>query len=793
MDYQQSHQVDYISTVNSVNSQLQDFGIGSTIGSANPISGSSTPLGGVPQIHRSVSLMDTLGIQRTQSPFHNAPGNDSPSIFSQQTSIHWNMNSGINTGGGEIPFNAAGPGNGMAAGTGTGDIHTPISCPPGIITNVQQTSWQYLDHSNQVQGPFDSEIMDQWYNAGFFNESLHLMPMNSDDPFHFSGRFIMFNDLLSKTGIINPFHAFDMICFNHALASAAAPSNNMMNFGQKGSSTSLMQQHVLGQSQAHPANLSQRQPKPFDLPASNTTISSSSTTPVPVLQNMISKGLHFDNNTYANIDRNFQSPDLSHSQILQLKNEDGSYYQNTTVSVPFSKHVQAVDSFELPLESVSDKSTGSFAAKSDTYQLAPQTYQTTQPIRSVDATSIKDQYQPTNAQTEASNSTANDILQQNIPAKEPSTDPTTNSVSVEKSKEAPVKAKTEKKFNADVIQQLILEEELERKKKEEKKKKKEQKPKNIEENSKVNNRTTSSQSKSDEKKEASPWSATPKPAVQTMSLSDIQRRDAEEKRKREAERERKEREAALKLQHALLAEEQKTKFNVSSVASWANPVGTKAPAKAPVKTTSRSTPEPSADSIKYIEEQRRILEEIQNSQNKSSASPSSDSWSTIAKKKTSLDSPRPAPQINNSFLNPGNTKKKILHGSSISIPTLKKGVTSSPINYSGNQSTSARRQFLSWCRSQMKLAPGVKVDSVLEMLLSLPPSMDSKEIISDTIYANSSVMEGRSFASEFIKRRIECEKSLNDPLTWSEALALPQGSADDWEFQVVSKKKGKRN
>lgn len=93
----------------------------------------------------------------------------------------------------------------------------------------------------------------------------------------------------------------------------------------------------------------------------------------------------------------------------------------------------------------------------------------------------------------------------------------------------------------------------------------------------------------------------------------------------------------------------------------------------------------------------------------------------------------------------------------------------------------------------MKLNKGVEVNSVLEVLLSLPAGSEAKEIIADTIYSNSSTMDGRRFATEFIKRRVECERLVKDPLTWSEALALPEGTEDDWEFQVVSKKKGRKN
>ena len=70
---------------------------------------------------------------------------------------------------------------------------------------------------------------------------------------------------------------------------------------------------------------------------------------------------------------------------------------------------------------------------------------------------------------------------------------------------------------------------------------------------------------------------------------------------------------------------------------------------------------------------------------------------------------------------------------------------------------------------------------------------ESKEIIADTIYSNSLSMDGRRFATEFIKRRLECESKLNDALSWSEALNMPKGDIEDWEFQVVGKKKNRKH
>lgn len=65
-------------------------------------------------------------------------------------------------------------------------------------------------------------------------------------------------------------------------------------------------------------------------------------------------------------------------------------------------------------------------------------------------------------------------------------------------------------------------------------------------------------------------------------------------------------------------------------------------------------------------------------------------------------------------------------------------------------------EFLRYCREQLAgLKGGVKVDDFLEMLLSFPldPSPDVVEIIAESIYANSSTLDGRRLANDFVAKR----------------------------------------
>lgn len=102
---------------------------------------------------------------------------------------------------------------------------------------------------------------------------------------------------------------------------------------------------------------------------------------------------------------------------------------------------------------------------------------------------------------------------------------------------------------------------------------------------------------------------------------------------------------------------------------------------------------------------------------------------------------------------------------------------------------SSKEEFLKWCKKNMRLNSGLSKANVVELLLSMPSDVESEIIVAETIYSSSDVMDGRRFAKEFIKRRTECENN-NDPLDWNEAIKLYIGNDDDdWEFQVVSKKK----
>lgn len=95
------------------------------------------------------------------------------------------------------------------------------------------------------------------------------------------------------------------------------------------------------------------------------------------------------------------------------------------------------------------------------------------------------------------------------------------------------------------------------------------------------------------------------------------------------------------------------------------------------------------------------------------------------------------------------------------------------------------------------------VEEIMSMLLSFPLDADSStlEIISDTIYANSTTLDGRRFAAEFVAKRkadtaarskgtLDTGKGLFKPVSIADVVkAVPKPTQPEWGFKVVNKKK----
>jgi len=94
------------------------------------------------------------------------------------------------------------------------------------------------------------------------------------------------------------------------------------------------------------------------------------------------------------------------------------------------------------------------------------------------------------------------------------------------------------------------------------------------------------------------------------------------------------------------------------------------------------------------------------------------------------------------------------------------------------------------------------VEEIMHMLLSFPVDADAaiREIISETIYTNSTIMDGRRFADEFVSRRKSdaiastknggASKNPAKPVSIADVVkAAPKTTQAEWGFKVVNKKK----
>ena len=94
------------------------------------------------------------------------------------------------------------------------------------------------------------------------------------------------------------------------------------------------------------------------------------------------------------------------------------------------------------------------------------------------------------------------------------------------------------------------------------------------------------------------------------------------------------------------------------------------------------------------------------------------------------------------------------------------------------------------------------VEEITSMLLSFPldPDQSTIEIISDLIYANSTTLNGRRFASEYVNKRKADAATRRGIVGASGPSSKPASIADvvktqpkpvqqEWGFKVVNKKK----
>lgn len=152
-------------------------------------------------------------------------------------------------------------------------------------------------------------------------------------------------------------------------------------------------------------------------------------------------------------------------------------------------------------------------------------------------------------------------------------------------------------------------------------------------------------------------------------------------------------------------------------------------------------------------------------------------------------------------------KKTTVSSSSTGVPASKitpqllRSVSAAKTATSSVNLQAVREEFLVWARSQMtNLYPSVSKNDLLEMFITMPcNSPDTQQLISETIYASSTTMDGRRFAQEFIKRKNKVDHTLGgeaakDFTSWSAAIISSADKVqvvdeDGWSTSVKPKKK----
>ncbi|GCF01247.1 hypothetical protein ZYGM_000879 [Zygosaccharomyces mellis] len=767
MDFQ-SH---YQDPLNSMNYQFQNVSLQNGSHFDPAIARIGTPVrvssaAATQPLSRQTSIMDSIGVQRSSSPFVDpslglnavsAPSAAVPNSASSATPT--NPSATIAPAGGSNPalssghvFNSSSHQNSVAQDSATSSpypsqmatpnvLHGGLfgSMPSGVGNSAArrapplliESQWRYVDTQGQIQGPFGSGPMSQWYASGYFQPSLQISRVSTTvEPFGINNNFITLGELITKVNNFqDPFHAFDLVT-----------SNILPNLGSA-----------------------------LNVPVPSSSVSNGDGV-AAVTSGAATVDAAFQQQQHMAASRALPSEDYTHDEILRMKDLDGGYYQDTAVQIPTGSRRQ---------EKVSERE-------------------------------------------------RLDGIAENNRRKE---------VKREEEEEKKNGEEEIKKRKAEEVARQLLEQENETKRREElKKSKKSQKQKEVTHDSTSAPVEPSTRELDPKEQTAKPTTVQPATEVKTTvapwadkvkntalpklpSISELQKKEGIER----DEKLRQEKIAADKLKERIIKED-KEQQELKSVLTWADkpkapPVSvdiTPQLKKEEKKRSSRKQETVTLDEFndpKFLREQAKLWEEAQKSKTKRptvsntsgavGGTGSQNAWTTVMSRSTKQPSvavqQKPTVQPK-SYISPdrlraagSSTTASRQIGSSTSIPGLKVKQTQSTPAYPGNASISIRQEFLRWCRSRMQLNASVRKDAVLEVLLSLPAGVESISIIADTINSNSSAMDGKRFAEEFIKRRQEVEKQIKDPLTWAEVLSMPEGDDDDWEFQVVGRRKGRKH
>lgn len=146
---------------------------------------------------------------------------------------------------------------------------------------------------------------------------------------------------------------------------------------------------------------------------------------------------------------------------------------------------------------------------------------------------------------------------------------------------------------------------------------------------------------------------------------------------------------------------------------------------------------------------------------------SGSAWSVIGAAKTAAPaSPSPASRAVSATSN-----------STTALPSAVSSLKSSRSVSAAADPNAPSPEFIKYCKDNLQ-GLSIKTDDFIDMLLQFPldPSADVIEIIADTVYANSSTLDGRRFANDFVsKRKLDVQGRTGGASRWSNAGAGASG------------------
>ncbi|KAJ7480189.1 hypothetical protein B0H11DRAFT_2280849 [Mycena galericulata] len=283
----------------------------------------------------------------------------------------------------------------------------------------------------------------------------------------------------------------------------------------------------------------------------------------------------------------------------------------------------------------------------------------------------------------------------------------------------------------------------------------------------------------------------PKPSGVTLSLREIQ--DAEAKKadaRKVAERDR-DRAARASSSTAPVPEEAQP-----FTASWGLPTSQAGVRAAPAKETAAASPtaggtpavwtnatKPTATkkTMKEIQEEEEKRKKLASKETAAAAArrayaestskaptppTQGAAWTTVGASKSS--NPVVAPVRPPIAPAASSTSTSVPRGNGVAAPRAAPAPVKPPAPRIEEQPATASHEFLRWLNDSLKgLNSSVNVEEIMSMLLSFPldPDLSTVELISDLIYANSTTLDGRRFAAEFVSKRK------------ADAMARPKGAS----------------